>query len=154
MSAIRSVAAGEGTLDQRVTRRILHELARRSPRSVQGGTGEDVGGRGFEATSGVGGSVASVRMAPGAGADTSPGVTKVPHPGGGSEEVSLTARELDVLRLLSQGLSNSEIARQLYVEPTTVKYHLTGLMQKSGSRDRLQVALWGIRTGLVDPGTV
>jgi len=93
-------------------------------------------------------------MTPGAGADTSPGVTKVPHPGGGSEEVSLTARELDVLRLLSQGLSNSEIARQLYVEPTTVKYHLTGLMQKSGSRDRLQVALWGIRTGLVDPGTV
>ena len=127
LGAVRSVAAGDGTLDQRVTRRILHELARRSPRSVQGGTGEDASGRGPEATSGVGGSVASVRMTP---------------------------RELDVLRLLSQGLSNSEIARQLYVEPTTVKYHLTGLMQKSGSRDRLQVALWGIRTGLVDPGTV
>ena len=154
LGAVRSVAAGDGTLDQRVTRRILHELARRSPRSVQGGTGEDASGRGPEATSGVGGSVASVRMTPGTGADTSPGVTKAPHPGGGSEEVSLTARELDVLRLLSQGLSNSEIARQLYVEPTTVKYHLTGLMQKSGSRDRLQVALWGIRTGLVDPGTV
>ena len=154
LGAVRSVAAGDGTLDQRVTRRILHELARRSPRSAQGNSGQDAGGRGPEATSGVGGSVASVRMTPGAGADTSPGVTKVPHPGGGSEEVSLTARELDVLRLLSQGLSNSEIAHQLYVEPTTVKYHLTGLMQKSGSRDRLQVALWGIRTGLVDPGTV
>ena len=66
--------------------------------------------------------------------------------------MTLTAREQDVLKLLAQGLSNSEIAQQLYVETTTVKYHLTGLMQKTGSRDRLQVALWGIRMGLADPG--
>lgn len=111
LAAVRSVAAGQGTLDQRLTRRILREFARRRP--------------------------------------ASPGPAESQAAG-----VELTARELDVLQLLARGLSNAEIAHRLYIEPTTVKYHLTGLMRKTRSRDRLQAVLWGIRVGIVHPAAV
>lgn len=106
LAAIRSVAAGEGTLDQRLTRRILREFSERRREA--------------------------------------PVVTS-------AVESPLTDREFEVLDLLAQGLSNAEIADRLFVEPTTVKYHLAGLLQKTGARDRLQAVLWGIRAGLVDP---
>ncbi|KQQ52493.1 response regulator transcription factor [Plantibacter sp. Leaf314] len=107
LAAIRSIAAGEGTLDQRLTRRILREFSERRSTTVP--------------------------------VATSPA------------ESPLTDREFDVLHLLAEGLSNAEIADRLFVEPTTVKYHLAGLLQKTGARDRLQAVLWGIRAGLVDP---
>jgi DNA-binding NarL/FixJ family response regulator len=56
-----------------------------------------------------------------------------------------------VLSLLAEGLSNVEIGERLFIEPTTVKYHLAGLLQKISARDRLQAVLWGIRTGILDP---
>jgi len=71
--------------------------------------------------------------------------------GADSAEVTLTVREQEVLHLLARGMSNGEMAAHLYVEPTTIKYHLTGLLQKTGSRDRLQAVLWGIRAGMVHP---
>ncbi|SMQ61589.1 two component transcriptional regulator, LuxR family [Plantibacter sp. VKM Ac-1784] len=107
LAAIRSVAVGEGTLDQRLTRRILREFSERRRET--------------------------------------PAATMAPA------ESPLTDREFEVLDLLAQGLSNAEIADRLFVEPTTVKYHLAGLLQKTGARDRLQAVLWGIRAGLVDP---
>ncbi|MFG6502479.1 response regulator [Microbacterium sp. P05] len=107
LAAVRSVAAGEGTLDQRLTRRILHEFGERRREPAQ-----------------------------------APPTPSSP----------LTDRELEVLRMLARGLSNAEIAHQLFVEPTTVKYHLAGLLQKTGARDRLQAVLWGIRAGIVDAG--
>ncbi|MFG6401748.1 response regulator [Microbacterium sp. P04] len=107
LAAVRSVAAGEGTLDQRLTRRILHEFGERRREPAQ-----------------------------------APPTPSSP----------LTDRELEVLRLLARGLSNAEIAHQLFVELTTVKYHLAGLLQKTGARDRLQAVLWGIRAGIVDAG--
>jgi len=64
----------------------------------------------------------------------------------------LTARELDVLELLARGLSNAETAAHLFVEQTTIEYHLTGLLQKTASRDRLQAVLWGIRNGAITVG--
>lgn len=106
LAAVRSVAAGDGTLDQRLTRRILHEFAERR--------------------------------------QNAPAVAPADSP--------LTEREFDVLRLLAHGLSNAEIADRLFVESTTVKYHLAGLLQKTGARDRLQAVLWGIRAGLVEAG--
>lgn len=134
LGAVRSVAAGEGTLDQRVTRRILRELSRR-------------GSRGALAEADTG---AQHRYADRA-ADAGGASGHVSYAGPASVDVALTSRELEVLRLLAQGMSNSEMAAHLYVEPTTIKYHLTGLMQKTGSRDRLQTVLWGIRAGLVRP---
>ena len=106
LGAIRSVAAGNGTLDQAITRRVLRRFAHRR---------------------------------------TDPAVPRTPQPH------TLTARELEVLRLLAEGLSNAEIGERLFIEPTTVKYHLAGLLQKIASRDRLQAVLWGIRAGLIDP---
>jgi len=106
VAAIRSVAAGEGTLDQLLTRRVLAEFAQRRP------------------------SAEAKR-----------------------DELSalLTGRELEILVLLCEGLSNHEIAARLFIEPSTVKYHLAGLLGKIGARDRLQAVVWAFQHGIVAP---
>ncbi|GID26264.1 response regulator transcription factor [Paractinoplanes brasiliensis] len=53
----------------------------------------------------------------------------------------LTAREQDVLRLVGEGLSNTEIAERLHIGITTVKTHITALMTKTGSPNRVRLAL-------------
>ena len=103
VAAIRSVAAGDGTLDQKITRRVLSEFAGR-------------------------------RSSPDRSTD--------------AVAESLTPRELDILRLLSEGLSNQEMAARLFIEASTVKYHLAGLLAKIGARDRLQAVVWAFRNGL------
>jgi DNA-binding NarL/FixJ family response regulator len=62
----------------------------------------------------------------------------------------LTSREQDVLRLLAQGLSNAEIGTQLYIGETTVKTHVTRVLQKLDVRDRAQAIVFAYRTGLAD----
>ncbi|MEW2593029.1 response regulator transcription factor [Micromonospora aurantiaca] len=54
----------------------------------------------------------------------------------------LTARERDVLDLVADGLSNTEIAERLHIGVTTVKTHITSLMTKTGSANRVRLALW------------
>ena len=60
----------------------------------------------------------------------------------------LTAREQDVLGLLSEGFANKHIARRLGITEATVKAHLTSVFQTVGVRDRTQAALWAHRHGL------
>lgn len=60
----------------------------------------------------------------------------------------LTARETEIVRLLAQGMSNAEIARELFVETSTVKSHLGRAMAKIGTRDRLQTVVWAYQHGL------
>lgn len=105
VGAIRSVAAGEGTLDQRLTRRVLAEFSRRRPILDDAREGDPL----------------------------------------------LTPRELDILRLLAEGLSNREIGERLYIELSTVKYHVAGLLTKIDARDRLQAVVWAFRNGVVAP---
>lgn len=63
----------------------------------------------------------------------------------------LTPREMDVLRLLAQGLSNKEIARALHLAEETVKDHVRHILAKLGVQSRTQAVLAAIRLGMVSP---
>jgi DNA-binding NarL/FixJ family response regulator len=63
---------------------------------------------------------------------------------------SLTIREMDVYRLITRGLSNAEIGRELFIGETTVKTHVTRLLQKLDLRDRAQAIVLAYQSGLFD----
>ncbi len=66
---------------------------------------------------------------------------------------SLTTRELEVFRLITEGLSNAEIGDRLFISDTTVKTHVTRLLQKLDLRDRAQAIVLAYRTGVFDRHT-
>jgi len=105
--------------------------------------------------------VQAVRVVAGGDALLSPGVTrrligefaaraKAPHDTGGLDE--LTDREQEVLALVADGLSNTEIAKRLYLSPATAKTHVSRVMIKLRARDRAQLVVIAYESGLVRPG--
>ena len=104
VQAVRSVAAGNGTIDDALTKRLLREVVtRRQTQPVTAARGTDL----------------------------------------------LTARELDIVLLLAQGMSNEEIAESLVLEVSTVKSHLARILPKLGVRSRLQAAVWAYQSRIV-----
>jgi DNA-binding NarL/FixJ family response regulator len=61
----------------------------------------------------------------------------------------LTARELDVVKATARGLTNTEIGAELYLSLSTVKTHLASVQSKIGARNRVEIAAWAWRSGVV-----
>ena len=69
-----------------------------------------------------------------------------------AHNTEFTERELEVLRLLTEGLTDREIAERLVVGVTTVRYHVNNLMAKTGYSSRTELAVNAVRSGIVVPG--
>ena len=103
----------------------------------------------------------AIRVVAGGEALLSPAITKrvikkftrMPQPAPPREVEDLTERELDVFRLIVRGLSNAEIGQELYISDTTVKTHITHILQKLDLRDRVQAVVLAYEAGLVDGET-
>ncbi len=105
--------------------------------------------------------LAGIRVVAGGEALLSPSITRhlieefVRRPQPGRPPVAaleaLTAREVEVLALVARGLSNAEIAQQLYVSPATAKTHVARLLMKLDARDRAQLIIVAYESGLVTP---
>lgn len=103
--------------------------------------------------------LAAIHVVAGGDALLSPAVTKhvikeftrIPHAAPPKEIGDLTERELEVFRLIARGLSNAEIAQELYISETTVKTHITHILMKLNLRDRVQAVVLAFETGLFEP---
>jgi DNA-binding NarL/FixJ family response regulator len=105
--------------------------------------------------------IAAIHVVAGGEALLAPAITKRlieefarrPAPRSSPPELEeLTPRELDVLKRLTRGLSNAEIAAELVLGEATVKTHVGHLLMKLGLRDRVQAVVLAYETGLVQPG--
>ena len=76
--------------------------------------------------------------------------TRLPRPTTPAGFDELTAREQEIFRLLAEGLSNAEIAERLVFTDSTVKSHISHILQKLGLRDRVQLIVLAYQAGLVD----
>jgi DNA-binding NarL/FixJ family response regulator len=102
--------------------------------------------------------LAAIRIVAGGDALLSPAITRrvikqftrIPQPAPPRQLDDLTERELEVFRSIARGLSNAEIGRELYISDTTVKTHITHILQKLNLRDRVQAVVLAYQTGLFD----
>ncbi|MGB3686385.1 MAG: response regulator transcription factor [Ornithinimicrobium sp.] len=65
--------------------------------------------------------------------------------------VALTEREEDVTSTIARGLTNAQIASTLYISLSTVKFHVSSIMDKVGARSRVQIVIWAYETGRARP---
>lgn len=121
VNAVRVVAGGEALLAPEVTRRVIERFARESPTDTL---------------------------------DAEPPVDEAeaaPHEPSAAAIGDLSDREVEVLQLMARGLSNQEIATELYVSNTTVKTHVSHILTKLGVRDRVQAVVEAYDSGIVIP---
>jgi DNA-binding NarL/FixJ family response regulator len=170
LNAVRRTLEGESPLNQELAMRLLIRLARESGGSSEertGGGSEERSGRLSPGASGTtleegfrkeGEPLASHPVATGPEASrpeaTHPGAHQAGSGGSGqsrrTEQMeSLTPREVEVLRLLSQGQTNPQIAQNLLVSRGTVKIHVQHIISKLGVSDRTQAAVRAIEAGIL-----
>jgi DNA-binding NarL/FixJ family response regulator len=102
--------------------------------------------------------IAAIRTVAAGEALLSPTITKrviqkfarMPRPSPPKELDGLSEREREVFRLMARGLSNGEIAQELYISETTVKTHVTHILQKLNLRDRVQAVVLAYQTGIFE----
>ena len=105
--------------------------------------------------------IGAVRVVAAGDALLSPSITRrvieqfarLPPPGGTDALQGLTDRERQVLQLVARGLSNAEIAAELFVSDATVKSHVAHLLATLQLRDRVQAVVLAYESGLVRPGS-
>ena len=157
LGAVRRTLEGESPLNQELAMRLLVRLSRESSGSgggSEGGSGEVSGGAFREAAEEAHGQAQregeSLSSQPEAHQAGSRGTGQ----SRGTEQTeSLTPREVEVLRLLSQGQTNPQIAQNLLVSRGTVKIHVQHIISKLGVSDRTQAAVRAIEAGLLGVGT-
>jgi DNA-binding NarL/FixJ family response regulator len=174
LSAVRRTLEGESPLNQELAMRLLVRLSRESGGSREVGTGGGSGEGSGRSSPGASGAAPEERprdegeplasRAEATGPETSQleathsGAHQAGSSGAGqsraTEQVgSLTPREVEVLRLLSQGQTNPQIAQNLLVSRGTVKIHVQHIISKLGVSDRTQAAVRAIEAGLTGAGT-
>jgi len=159
LSAVRRTLEGESPLNQELAMRLLVRLSRESSSSSEEGTGEGSGERSGRAAPGVSGATPEERpREEGEPLASRPGAYQAGSGGfgqsRGTEQMeSLTPREVEVLRLLSQGQTNPQIAQNLLVSRGTVKIHVQHIISKLGVSDRTQAAVRAIEAGLLGAGS-
>jgi DNA-binding NarL/FixJ family response regulator len=105
--------------------------------------------------------IAAVRTVAAGDALLSPSITKrvikafahLPRPAPPKELEELTTREREIFQLIASGLSNADIGQRLYISETTVKTHVTHILQKLGLHDRVQAVVLAHQAGLIDTDT-
>jgi DNA-binding NarL/FixJ family response regulator len=170
LNAVRRTLEGESPLNQELAMRLLKRLSRERGRDSEEGTGGGSGERSRRASPRARG--ATPEEGPGEEDDplasrpevTGPEISQpeATHPGalqasssgsgqprGAAQMGSLTPREVEVLRLLSQGQTNPQIARTLLVSRGTVKIHVQHIISKLGVSDRTQAAVRAIEAGIL-----
>lgn len=105
--------------------------------------------------------IRAVRVVAGGDALLSPGITRrlLERAAGGLRESpdralldALTEREVEVLRLVAEGLTNEEIGQRLHLSPLTAKTHVSRIMQKLHARDRVRLVILAYESGVAAPG--
>jgi len=102
--------------------------------------------------------IAAIRTVAAGDALLSPSIThsvisqfaQIRRPAPPTELEELTSREMEVFRLIARGLSNAEIGEQLFITDTTVKTHVTHVLQKLNLRDRVQAVVLAHQARIVD----
>jgi DNA-binding NarL/FixJ family response regulator len=174
LSAVRRTLEGESPLNQELAMQLLVRLSRESGGSSGEGTGGGSGDRSGRSSPGASGTTSEEGTREEGESLASHPVATEPETsrpeathtwahqarssGSGqsraTEQIeSLTPREIEVLRLLSQGQTNPQIAQNLLVSRGTVKIHVQHIISKLGVSDRTQAAVRAIEAGLLGGGT-
>jgi DNA-binding NarL/FixJ family response regulator len=153
LGAVRRTLDGESPLNQELAMRLLVRLARESSDGSEGASGEGSGAASEVAEDEPGGSDTSATHSAAVGSEAAGPETGESTQTSGAEQIeSLTPREVEVLKLLSQGQTNPQIAQNLLFSVSTVKAQVRSILTKLGVSDRTQAAVRAIESRLTVSG--